>query len=170
MVEQDTAPAGVPRKARTRAASELRPAANTGCPPGAWLTADKHGVLNPRKARPMPEEERRDGAPGRRPRSREGARHKRTMVAPPGAPSPSHLRGVRKGTTAYPAPQRTRVLTLALTKAGNSCPGRSAARLWCAADPGPSQIRRLVWPRISGAPLRAAPRRGHAGADSRNTM
>jgi len=47
MVEQDAAPAGVPRKARTRAASELRPAANTGCPPGAWLTADKHGVRNP---------------------------------------------------------------------------------------------------------------------------
>ena len=64
MVEQDAAPAGVPRKARARAASELRPAVNTGCPPGAWLTADKHAVLNPRKARPMPEEERRDGAPG----------------------------------------------------------------------------------------------------------
>jgi len=38
MVEQDAAPAGVPRKARTRAAPGLRLAANRSRPPGAWLT------------------------------------------------------------------------------------------------------------------------------------
>ena len=40
MVEQGAAPAGVLdlRTARTRAAPELRPAATTGCLPGAWLT------------------------------------------------------------------------------------------------------------------------------------
>jgi len=38
VVEQDAAPAGVLRKARTRAAPGLRLVANTGCPPGAWLT------------------------------------------------------------------------------------------------------------------------------------
>ena len=38
VVEQGAAPAGVPRKARTRAAPGLRLAANRGRPPGAWLT------------------------------------------------------------------------------------------------------------------------------------
>ena len=38
MVEQDAAPAGVPRKARTRAAPGLRLVANKSRPPGAWLT------------------------------------------------------------------------------------------------------------------------------------
>ena len=52
MVEQDAAPAGVPRKARTRAAPGLRPAATRGCPPGSWLTAAVHKSDDPRKARP----------------------------------------------------------------------------------------------------------------------
>jgi len=40
MVEQDAAPAGVPRKARTRAAPGLRLAANRSRPPGAgWRMA-----------------------------------------------------------------------------------------------------------------------------------
>ena len=70
----------------------------------------------PEKRGPAPEEERRDGAPG-------GARvlerergTQRTMVAPPGAPSPSHSAGDRKKAplrrgkaTAHPAPQRNRV-------------------------------------------------------------
>ena len=37
-VGSDAAPAGVPRKARTRAAPGLRLAANRSRPPGAWLT------------------------------------------------------------------------------------------------------------------------------------
>ena len=36
-----------------------------------------------------------------------------------------------------------------------ACPGRSAAQLRCAADPGPLQTRKSERPRISGAPLRA---------------
>jgi len=51
MVEQDAAPAGVPRKARTRAAPGLRLAANRGRPPGAgWRRPSHYG--RPRKARP----------------------------------------------------------------------------------------------------------------------
>jgi len=43
--------AGDERSSRTRAAPGLRPAANTGCLPGAWLTV---AVIKrrPRKARP----------------------------------------------------------------------------------------------------------------------
>ena len=37
-VGSDAVPAGVPRKARTRAAPGLRLAANRSRPPGAWLT------------------------------------------------------------------------------------------------------------------------------------
>ena len=39
LVWNGPAPAGVASRPRTRAASGLRPAANTGCLPGAWLTA-----------------------------------------------------------------------------------------------------------------------------------
>ena len=35
------------------------------------------------------------------------------MVAPLGAPFPSHLAGERNGTTAYPGPQKTRAILLA---------------------------------------------------------
>ena len=64
MVEQGAAPAGVLdlRTARTRAAPGLRPAATTGCLPGAWLTDDR-ALRGQRKARPAPEGERCDGAP-----------------------------------------------------------------------------------------------------------
>jgi len=51
MVEQDAAPAGVLRKARTRAAPGLRLVANRGRPPGAgWRRPPILG--RPRKARP----------------------------------------------------------------------------------------------------------------------
>jgi len=50
-VEQDAAPAGVLRKARTRAAPGLRLVANRGRPPGAgWRRPPILG--RPRKARP----------------------------------------------------------------------------------------------------------------------
>ena len=42
-----------------------------------------------------------------------GRGNSRTMVAPLGAPFPSHLAGERKGTTAYPGPPKTRALSLA---------------------------------------------------------
>jgi hypothetical protein len=54
MVEQDAAPAGVPRKARTRAAPGLRLVANTGCPPGAWLTEAAHVRGGHEKRGPVP--------------------------------------------------------------------------------------------------------------------
>jgi len=76
LVWNGPAPAPVASKPRTRAASGLRPAANTGCLPGAWLsgaerspdfrrkrrTQGEYGRL--RKARPDAEGERRNGAPG----------------------------------------------------------------------------------------------------------
>ena len=54
MVEQDAAPAGVPRKARTRAAPGLRLVANMGCPPGAWLTEAAHVRGGHEKRGPAP--------------------------------------------------------------------------------------------------------------------
>src|SRR5216683_3134074 len=90
-VGSDAAPAGVVSQPRTRAASGLRPAGHYGLP--ARSLADGGRLDDPRKRGPAPEGERRDGAPG-------GARvlerergTQRTMVAPPGAPSPSHLAG-----------------------------------------------------------------------------
>ena len=109
MVGQGAAPAGVLdlRTARTRAAPGLRPAATTGCLPGAWLT-DGRALRGQRKARPAPEGRRCDGAPrGARALEREYGTE-RTMVAPLGAPSPSIGGDGGEGTTAYPAPQRTR--------------------------------------------------------------
>jgi len=50
-VGSDAAPAGVPRKARTRAAPGLRLAANRGRPPGAGWRRPSH-CGRPRKARP----------------------------------------------------------------------------------------------------------------------
>jgi hypothetical protein len=89
--------AGDERSSRTRAAPGLPPAANTGCLPGAWLTA---AVMRdgPRKARPGAV--RKTSAMARREApafSRGNAAHHRTMVAPPGAPSPSYLRGTEEG-------------------------------------------------------------------------
>jgi hypothetical protein len=89
--------AGDERSSRTRATPGLRPAATMGCLPGAWLTA---AVMRdgPRKARPGAV--RKTSAMARREApafSRGNAAHHRTMVAPPGAPSPSYLRGTEEG-------------------------------------------------------------------------
>jgi len=98
---------------------ELRPAATMSRPPGAWLSgADRPPCASP-KTRSQ------GGSNGRR--GRLMARHRgvfltapgralqgpeRTMVAPPGAPSPSCLRGTKE-VTAYPAPEKIRAMMLA---------------------------------------------------------
>src|SRR6266700_678615 len=116
-VGSDAAPAGVLRKhalGRRRGSARL---ATRGCLPGAWLTAaveagprlrqlgcpqgatltgTRAGLDGPRKARPGAGRRTPRWRAGRRPRSREGTRHQRTMVAPPGAPSPSLLAGGHK--------------------------------------------------------------------------
>ena len=98
MTEQDAAPAGetnAPPAPGRRRGSARR--AHTGCLPGAWLTAAVLRDGPPQSAARRCREDVRDGAPG-------GARIlerecgiTRTMVAPPGAPSPSYLRGTEEG-------------------------------------------------------------------------
>ena len=129
MVEQDAAPAGVPRKARTRAAPGLRLAANRGRPPGAWLTE----AVTLRTATKSAARRRKEDAANKprlrklvwvarraAPRGLERDRgHTKTMVAPLGAPSPSLWRGDkrREGRRAYPGPRQTiRVMTLGYLK------------------------------------------------------
>src|SRR6478736_7827463 len=111
MVGQDAAPAGVPRKARTRAAPGLRLAANRSRPPGAWLT-EAVTLRTATKSAARRSKENAANEPGlrklvrvaRRVAPRVSARecgHTKTMVAPLGAPSPSSLRG-DKGKTGLP--------------------------------------------------------------------
>src|SRR6476660_2598138 len=76
LVWNGPAPAPVASKPRTRAASGLRPAANTGCLPGAWLSGAERSpdfrrkrrrarrIRPPPQSSPDAEGERRNGAPG----------------------------------------------------------------------------------------------------------
>jgi len=60
MVEQDAAPAGVLRKARTRAAPGLRLVANRGRPPGAgWRRPPLFGAATKSAARRRKEDARK---------------------------------------------------------------------------------------------------------------
>ena len=86
---------------------ELRPAATTSRPPGAWPPgADRPPCASPKTRRPAGETDgTRKARPGAVRKTPAMARHEapaslerergteRTMVAPPGAPSPSPLRG-----------------------------------------------------------------------------
>ncbi len=106
---------------------ELRPAATTSRPPGAWPPgADRPPCASPKMRRPAGTTDgTRKARPGAVRKTPAMARHEapaslerergteRTMVAPPGAPSPSPLRGGQKETTAYPAPKRIRAMTRA---------------------------------------------------------
>jgi hypothetical protein len=105
---------------------ELRPAATMSRPPGAWLSgADRppcaspktrsQGGSNGRFSQSAARRSKEDAAMARHeaPASLERERAtERTMVAPPGAPSPSRLRGTKE-TTAYPAPEKMRAKMLA---------------------------------------------------------
>src|SRR5690242_5413432 len=105
---------------------ELRPAATMSRPPGAWLSgADRppcaspktrsQGGSNGRSLQSAARRSKEDAAMARHeaPASLERERGtKRTMVAPPGAPSPSRLRGTKE-VTAYPAPEKIRAMVLA---------------------------------------------------------
>ena len=89
---------------------ELRPAATTSRPPGAWPPgADRPPCASPKMRRPAGTTDgTRKARPGAVRKTPAMARHEapaslerergteRTMVAPPGAPSPSPLRGDRK--------------------------------------------------------------------------
>ena len=101
MVEQDAAPAGVPRKARTRAAPGLRLAANRSRPPGAWLTeagtlrtatksaarrSKENAANKPGRAQACP-----GGAPSGAPYFREGMRAHQQQWLRPLARHPPHL-------------------------------------------------------------------------------
>jgi len=88
LVWSGPAPAGVASRPRTRAASGLRLAANTGCPPGAGWRAVHHPDGHEKRG-PTPKGERRT-ARRRAPRLRKKACRSRT-VAPSGAPSPRSL-------------------------------------------------------------------------------
>jgi hypothetical protein len=102
---------------------ELRPAATMSRPPGAWLSgADRppcaspktrsQGGSNGRSLQSAARRSKEDAAMARHeaPASLERERGtKRTMVAPPGAPSPSRLRGGNCGKRrqACPGPRQT---------------------------------------------------------------
>ena len=89
---------------------ELRPAANTSRPPGAWPPgADRPPCASPKMRRPAGiTDGTRKARPGAVRKTPAMARHEapaslerergteRTMVAPPGAPSPSPLRGTER--------------------------------------------------------------------------
>jgi hypothetical protein len=112
MMEQDAAPAGVPRKhalGRRRGSTRWPLRAARQELADGWSSTSR---MTPAKRARPPEGETPRWRAERRPRSREGTRHDRTMVAPLGAPSPSISEGYGRGTTAYPAPQRNRAMTL----------------------------------------------------------
>ena len=110
-VGPDAAPAGVPRKARTRAAPGLRPAATRGCPPGAGGRRPSTSRTTPQSAARLPEGERRDGAPrGARVLERERGTTEQWLRH-----LARHLPRIWRGTgrRAYPGPrQKTRVMAL----------------------------------------------------------
>jgi len=97
MVEQGAAPAGVLATHSTHpGGAGAPPGGQYGSPARAWLTDGRAYVRGQRKARPAPEGKRCDGAPGgARALEREYGTD-RTMVAPPGAPSPLIVEGTRK--------------------------------------------------------------------------
>ena len=117
MVGQGAAPAGVLdlRTARTRAAPGLRPAATTGCLPGAWLTdGPRVALVNEKRGRRRKE----DAAMARREApvlSRGSTALKEQWLRHLARHPPSIGGGQREGTTAYPAPQRIRALVRACT-------------------------------------------------------
>ena len=102
---------------------ELRPAANTSRPPGAWPPgADRPPCTSPKMRRPAGTTDgTRKARPGAVRKTPAMARHEapaslerergteQTMVAPPGAPSPSPLRGGNCGKRrqACPGPRQT---------------------------------------------------------------
>ena len=115
MVGQGAAPAGVLdlRTARTRAAPGLRPAATTGCLPGAWLTDGPRVARSTKSAAGAGRKTLRWRAE-RRPCSREGVRHLKNNGCATWRAIPPQIGGDGgEGTTAYPAPQRIRALARA---------------------------------------------------------
>ena len=113
-VGPDAAPAGVPRKhalGRRRGSTRWPLRAARQELADGWSSTSR---MTPAKRARPPEGETPRWRAERRPRSREGTRHDRTMVAPLGAPSPSISEGY--GRRAYPGPrQKIRVMPFGLT-------------------------------------------------------
>src|SRR5450631_1259053 len=75
--------------------------------------ADGDGPLGPDRKRGPDAVRRRRWSAERRPHSSKESAARRKTGAPLGAPSPRLFRGATEGKTAYPAPQRIRVMTRA---------------------------------------------------------